>query len=226
MDARFRTVLLIVVFFTIAFILRLFSLQVLEGDWKQKAITLTSDRHSIPPSRGLIFDRNGSLLVGSRAAHDLLVLPRQMDELDSTALARTAQWAGMTTDEMNAALDKAKRYSRYKTSTVRKGIDMEEHAQMAASLHLFPGFSFRTRPVRNHIHGVAGHLIGEYAETNAEDLAADPFYSLGDRIGKSGLESHTSRNTKTFVIYWHTMACKVKFLSQSCHHLFFSHKGK
>lgn len=189
MDARFRTVLLIVVFFAAAFIVRLFSLQVLQSEWKEKAIALTSDRQSIPPSRGLIFDRNGSLLVGSRAAHDLMVLPRQMDDLDSTGLALTAEWAGMSTEAFVGALEKAKRYSRYKNSSIRKGIEMQEHAQMAASLHLYPGFSFRTRPVRNHIHGVAGHLIGEYAETNAEDLASDPFYRLGDRIGRSGLES-------------------------------------
>ena len=52
MDTRFRTVVLLVLFFTAAFILRLFSLQVWQPEWKEKAVTLTSDRHSIPPSRG------------------------------------------------------------------------------------------------------------------------------------------------------------------------------
>ena len=77
MDVRFRTVALLVMFFTLAFILRLVSLQVIQTEWKEKALTLTSDRQSIPPSRGLIFDRHGTLLVGSRAAHDLMVLPRE-----------------------------------------------------------------------------------------------------------------------------------------------------
>jgi len=188
MDVRFRTVALLVMFFTLAFILRLVSLQVIQTEWKEKALTLTSDRQSIPPSRGLIFDRHGTLLVGSRAAHDLMVLPRELPELDSTSMVATAAWMGMTAEELEKALDKAKRYSRYKTSTVRRGVDVEEHARMAASMHQHPGFSFRTRPVRNHIHGVAGHLIGEYAEANAEDLETDPFYRLGDNIGKSGLE--------------------------------------
>ncbi len=188
MDVRFRTVALLVVFFTCAFIVRLFSLQVIQTEWKDKAHTLTSDRQSIPPSRGLLFDRTGALLVGSRAAHDLMVLPRQLPELDSLDMGEVAAWAGMTVEDLEGALTKAKRYSRYKTSTVRRGIDLEEHARMAATMHHHPGFSFRTRPLRDHIHGVAGHLIGEYAEATAKDLETDPFYRLGDRKGKSGLE--------------------------------------
>ena len=188
MDPRFRTVVLLLLFFTGAFMLRLVGLQVLQPEWKQKAMALTSDRQSIPPSRGLLFDRHGTLLVGSRAVHDLMVLPRMLpDNLDST-LAETAAWAGMTVEDLEAALTKAKRYSRYKTSRVRKGIEPEEHARMAAQLQYHPGFSFRTRPVRSHLHGVAGHLIGEYAEANADDLAGDPFYRLGDHIGRTGLE--------------------------------------
>jgi penicillin-binding protein 2 len=188
MDTRFRTVVLLVLFFTAAFILRLFSLQVWQPEWKEKAVTLTSDRHSIPPSRGLLFDRNGALLVGSRAAHDLMVLPRMLAEMDSAAVEATAQWAGMEVEDMEAALSKAERYSRYKKSTIRRGIGVEEHARMAATIHAFEGFSFRSRPVRNHIHGVAGHLIGEYAEASRENLSADAFYRMGDHIGRSGLE--------------------------------------
>ena len=97
MDGRFRTVVLLVLFFTVAFMLRLVSLQILQPEWKEKATALTSDRQSIPPSRGLLFDRGGELLVGSRAAHDLMVLPRQLPELDSIGLAGVAEWAGMTT---------------------------------------------------------------------------------------------------------------------------------
>ncbi len=188
MDTRFRTVVLLVLFFTAAFILRLFSLQIWQPEWKEKAVTLTSDRQSIPPSRGLFFDRNGELLVGSRAAHDLMVLPRMLAEMDSTALEEAALWAGMEVEDMEAALSKAKRYSRYKKSTVRRGIGIEEHARMASTIQSFPGFSFRSRPVRNHIHGIAGHLIGEYAEASREDLSEDAFYRMGDHIGRSGLE--------------------------------------
>jgi penicillin-binding protein 2 len=188
MNARFRTVTLLVVFFVVAFTIRLAGLQLVQEEWREKAESLTSDRYSIPPSRGLIFDRNGELMVGSRATHDLVVLPRRLPEKTEEWLKEASAWAGMSLSDFESALTKAKRYSSYKTSNVRKGLDTEEHARMASELHRFPGFSFRTRPVRNHLHDTAGHLIGEYAETSADELAADRFYRMGDRIGRSGLE--------------------------------------
>ena len=76
MDTRFRTVVLLVVFFVGAFILRLMGLQLLQPEWANKAESLTSNRYTIPPSRGLILDRHGELMVGSKATHDLTVIPR------------------------------------------------------------------------------------------------------------------------------------------------------
>jgi len=188
MDPRFRTVVLMILFFTGAFILRLTGLQLMQPEWKDKALSLTSDRQSIPPSRGLMYDRNGALLVGSRAVHDLMVLPRMLPANVDSSLDAVAVWAGMSGDALAKAIDKAEKYSRYKTSTIRKGIEAEEYARMAATLLDYPGFSFRTRPLRHHLHGTAAHLIGEYAEATASDLELDPFYKLGDHLGKTGIE--------------------------------------
>ncbi|MAC17457.1 MAG: peptidoglycan glycosyltransferase [Flavobacteriales bacterium] len=187
MDARFRTVLLLVVFFIAAFTIRLATLQLGSSEWVNKAENLTSDRYTIPPSRGQIFDRNGTLMVGSEATHDLMVTPKSLPDKPGWQ-SDAARWAGMSEEDLKKALQKAKRYSSYKASPVRKGLSIEAHALMAAEIHRFPGFQFRTRPVRNHINKSAGHLLGEYAETSPEDLKADRFYSMGDRIGRSGLE--------------------------------------
>lgn len=188
MDTRFRTVVLLVVFFVGAFILRLMGLQLLQPEWADKAESLTSNRYTIPPSRGLILDRHGALMVGSKATHDLTVTPRLLPKPYEDWLPDAALWSGLSEDALAAALDKARRYSSYKASSVRKSLNTAEHARMAADLHRFPGFAFRTRPVRNHLNATAGHLLGEYAETTAEDLHSDPFYRMGDRIGRSGLE--------------------------------------
>ena len=75
MDTRFKTVVLLVVFFVGAFIFRLMGLQLLQPEWSDKAESLTSNRYTIPPSRGLILDRHGELMVGSKATHDLTVTP-------------------------------------------------------------------------------------------------------------------------------------------------------
>lgn len=187
MNNRFRTVLLLVVFFFAAFLLRLASLQLFQEEWHEKAAALTSDRYTIPPSRGLILDRNGELMVGSRATHDLMVTPRKLPNGDDWK-PEAAKWSGLTLAELEGHLTRAKRYSAYKASPVLKALPLKAHARMAGELHRFPGFSFRTRAVRNHLYPSAGHLIGEYAETSPEDLTADPFYRMGDHKGKSGLE--------------------------------------
>ena len=188
MDTRFRTVVLLVVFFVGAFILRLMGLQLLQPEWANKAESLTSNRYTIPPSRGLILDRHGELMVGSKATHDLTVTPRLLPKPWEDWLPDAARWCGMTQEQLGDALERARRYSSHKASSVRKGLNTAEHAQMASERHRFPGFDFRTRPVRDHLNPTAGHLLGEYAETTADDLSSDPFYQMGDRIGRSGLE--------------------------------------
>ena len=188
MDNRFKTVAVLVVFFVGAFILRLAGLQLIQTEWADKAESLTSNRYSIPPSRGLILDRHGELMVGSKATHDLTVTPRLLPKPIEEWLPEAALWSGLSEEKLEEALERARRYSTHKASSVRKGLNTADHARMASELHRFPGFSFRTRPVRDHLNATAGHLLGEYAETSAEDLANDPFYRLGDRIGRSGLE--------------------------------------
>jgi len=188
MDSRFRTVLLLVVFFVGAFILRLAGLQLLQPKWAEKADALTSNRYSIPPSRGLMLDRHGVLMVGTKATHDLMVIPRLLPKPMEDWLQDAARWSGLTEEALMDALDRARRYSTYKASSIRKGLSTAEHARMASGLRRFPGFSFHTRPVRDHLNATAGHLLGEYAETSPDHLAEDPFYRMGDRIGRSGLE--------------------------------------
>ena len=120
MDTRFRTVVLLVVFFVGAFILRLAGLQLFQPEWADKADSLTSNRYTIPPSRGLILDRHGELMVGSKATHDLTVTPRLLPKPWEEWLPDAARWCGMTEEELGDALERARRYSSHKASSVRK----------------------------------------------------------------------------------------------------------
>ena len=60
---------------------------------------------------------------------------------------------------------------------------------ISKELYKYPGISSKTRSIRSNVAGVAGHLIGEYRETDRSDLESDRFYKLGDYKGKSGLRS-------------------------------------
>lgn len=175
----------IVLAITLIFIGQLVHLQLIDDDLKIRASDLTENRTIIAPSRGMILDRHGEVLVASEAVYDLVVLPRHQSELDTV---ECAQWAGISQVELKAALHRARRFSRYKYTAVRRRIGAEEHARMAASLYAFAGFELWRKPLRNHRHGVATHLIGEYAEASGDDLKRDAFYRMGDFKGKTGLE--------------------------------------
>ena len=104
MDTRFKTVVLLVVFFVGAFIIRLMGLQLLQPEWADKAESLTSNRYTIPPSRGLILDRHGALMVGSKATHDLTVTPRLLPKPYEDWLPEAALWCGLSEEALTACL--------------------------------------------------------------------------------------------------------------------------
>ena len=67
---------------------RLFIIQIIDDDYKLSAENNTMVYSVIYPTRGIINDRNGNILVGNKVAYDLLVTPREVDEFDTLALAK------------------------------------------------------------------------------------------------------------------------------------------
>ena len=76
----------IILAFAFIFALRLLTLQVVSDSYKAKAAELTEEKIRIYPSRGLVYDRNGELLVANRAIYDLMVVPRKTKAFDTLAL--------------------------------------------------------------------------------------------------------------------------------------------
>ena len=78
----------VIILLIVIYIIKLFSLQVLSSEYKNSANN-NSQRHVTEyPARGLIYDRNGKLLVYNEAAYDLMFIPRQSEEFDTTDLCR------------------------------------------------------------------------------------------------------------------------------------------
>lgn len=175
----------IIVFFGIIFTVRLFSLQVGDDYWKAKAAELTEERVLIYPSRGLIYDREGELLVANRAIYDLMAVPRKIAPFDTVAFSRLI---GMDVEDLEDALLKARKYSRYKASVIKKQIDPAEFARVTEQLHKFPGFYGQARTVRSYRRGVGAHVLGDYAEAGPADIERNSYYQSGDYIGKGGVE--------------------------------------
>lgn len=169
----------------VVFIVRLFSMQVATDHWKNKAERLTEEQEVLHAPRGLCLDRDGELWVTNVPSYDLMVTPRQLVDVDTSAMAKLL---GMPAEDLIARLNKAKRYSRYKASPLLRQLNAKEYATISAELWRYPGLSIRTQTVRKNVRGLASQVIGEFREVDREDLNRDDHYRLGDYIGKSGVE--------------------------------------
>ena len=183
---RQRIVGAIVLAVGLVFVFRLFQMQVTTDEWKNRAERLTEEQEVLHPSRGLCLDRHGELLVTNAPSYDLMVVPRYMAEVDTSALASLL---GLEREELDTRLSKAGRYSRYKASPLLRQLNAEEYAKLSPELWRYPGLSIRTKPVRQNVHGIASQIVGEYREVDREDMNRDSRYRLGDYKGKSGVEA-------------------------------------
>jgi penicillin-binding protein 2 len=175
----------IILAFAFIFALRLLTLQVVSDSYKAKAAELTEEKIRIYPSRGLVYDRNGELLVANRAIYDLMVVPRKTKAFDTLALG---ELVNMTVDELRVELKKARKYSRHKASVIKKQIDPDIYARISEKLHRYPGFFAQARTVRSYQKGLGAHVLGDYAEAGPSEIEKDHYYRSGDYIGKSGIE--------------------------------------
>ncbi|MEY5042982.1 MAG: hypothetical protein RJA19_209 [Bacteroidota bacterium] len=173
-------------FMALVFVLRLGQIQLTTSEWRDYAARLTEEREPVMASRGLVYDRNGELVVSNVACYDLMFTPRMArNRIDTLGLARLLGWEP---ERLIAEMDKARVYSWYRPSIIMRQLPPEEYARISGELWRFPGTWAKTRSIRSNLEGLATHLIGEYSETTPKDLEADPFYTLGDFKGKSGLE--------------------------------------
>lgn len=173
-------------FMAFVFVLRLGQIQVTTTEWRDYAARLTEEREPVMASRGLMYDRNGALLVSNIACYDLLFTPRlALNRIDTTALATLLGWER---ERLVQEMDKARKYSWYRPSIILRQLPPEAYARISSELWRFPGIRAKTRSIRSNLEGLATHLVGEYSETTARDLEGDAFYTLGDFKGKSGLE--------------------------------------
>ncbi|MFW6259844.1 MAG: penicillin-binding protein 2, partial [Tangfeifania sp.] len=182
-----RSFVVIAIFIITGFIygIRLFRLQVLDPAYKEYA-TNNVLRHVVQyPGRGLIYDRNGELLVHNKAAYDLLITPREVQEFDTLLLCDLLELAP---EDLEIRINEAKEYSQFKPSIIVKQIPPEKYAVLQERIYKFRGFHTQSRTLREYTYPSAAHLLGYVGEVTRADIGKDSYYSMGDYIGQSGIE--------------------------------------
>lgn len=174
------------------FVGRLFSIQVSETKYKENAISNAFLRRVIYPARGLVYDRNGKLVVFNQPAYDVMLIPRDVGKsFDTTALCDVlgltkaelmAKWAEMQNLKTNPG------YSSFTPQKLISHLTPEEYGKLQEKLYLFPGFFVQKRNVREYSMPVAGNVLGNIREVSASDVERDPYYKAGDYTGDLGIE--------------------------------------
>ncbi len=169
----------------VLFIVKLYYLQVVENKYSTSAKNLVIRTITEYPMRGLIYDRNGKLIVYNDAVYDLMVIPRQIKNFDT---AEFCTLLNIDSTYFKKRMKKAIRYSRYKPSVFIKQLSKDEYAKIEDKMYKFKGFFVQRRALRKYTKPIAGHLLGSVGEVNQRDLKRDRYYRSGDYIGKSGIE--------------------------------------
>lgn len=165
-------------------------LQIIDNQYAQKAEATAIDKFTIYPSRGLIYDRNGTLLTVNNPVYDLWVTYNQVD-LDMD-VEKFCQLLDISPDDFYLRLEKdwkSIRYSKRKPFVFMSSISSEMYATFQESLYEFPGFFMQTRNVRGYPYPLAAHALGYIKEVDQQEIdASKGQYVRGDYIGATGLE--------------------------------------
>jgi len=169
----------------IVYIGRLFYLQVIEDKYKLSADENVLRRIIDYPSRGLVYDRNGKLLVFNQTVYDLMITPREVKEMDTVEFCSIIK---ISIEDFRKKFQKAKNYSPYRSSIFEKQISAETYGTLQEKLFKYKGFSVQPRTIRKYPYNTAAHLLGYLGEVDENVTAKNNYYQMGDYIGISGIE--------------------------------------
>ena len=183
----------IVLAIVFVFIGRLFNLQIVNDEYKKHADSNAFLNKTVYPSRGVMYDRTGKLLVSNQPAYDVMVCMRNVKDLDTLVFCQSL---GITKEFFDRRMADVKNrrlnpgYSSYTNQLFLSQLTAEEFAMFQEQLYKFSGFSVQRRTIRQYNYPVAGHLFGDLGEVSKKDIAQDDYYVQGDFIGKQGIESY------------------------------------
>ena len=182
------------------YIVRLFTLQIMSDDYKRNADSNAFLKKVEFPSRGIISDRNGKLLVYNQPSYDIMVIVNeQRSRLDTTELCKALN---ITKEyyikRMQDIQDRSKNpgYSSFTQQLFMSQLSDQEFSVFQEKIYKFPGFYIQRRSIRQYEYPNAALLLGDVAEVSQSDIDNDKYYQPGDYIGKIGVERYYEKELR------------------------------
>lgn len=180
-----------IVLIAIIYLIRLFDLQINDERYKRSADSNAFLKKTVYPSRGLIYDRNGELVVYNQPAYDVMLIPRDVQPFDTLDFCRTLnitpeQLVKRFEDMRDKRLNPG--YSSYTPQRLIAQLSSQDYGRLQEKLYRFPGFFIQKRILRQYNHPTAANVLGNIREVSAADIERDPYYAPGDYTGDLGVE--------------------------------------
>lgn len=175
---------------------KLYDLQINDSRYKESADSNAFLKKTVYPSRGLMYDRNGELVVFNQPAYDVMLVPRDVNEFDTIDFCHTLnitkeQLIKRFTDMKDKRLNPG--YSSYTPQVLMTHLSAQDYGRLQEKLYRFPGFFIQKRILRQYNIASAGNVLGNIREVNAKDIEEDSYYSPGDYTGDLGVERSYER---------------------------------
>ena len=177
-----------VVAIVLIYIARLVQLQVLDSTYKANADSNAFMEKVLYPSRGLIYDRNDSLVVYNVPEYDLVMIPKDVAQFDTIDFCNTLQISREELETRLQEMKKSRSYSAFTQQVLMNHLTPEDYGRLQEKLYRFPGFFVVQRILRQYNYPVAANVLGDIREVNAKDIENDAYYRPGDYTGDLGIE--------------------------------------
>ncbi len=180
-----------IILIALIYLVRLFDLQIQDSRYKASADSNAFLKKTVYPSRGLMYDRNGELVVYNQPAYDVMLIPRDVQPFDTLDFCRTLnitpealvkRFADMRDKRLNPG------YSAYTPQRLISQLSSQDYGRLQEKLYRFPGFFIQKRILRQYNHPTAANVLGNIREVSAKDIERDDYYAAGDYTGDLGVE--------------------------------------
>ena len=186
-------------------IAKLFAIQILDDKYKINASNNSMVYDIIYPTRGIIYDRNGKIIVGNKVAYDILVTPKEVEPFDTLLLADALNVTPEFLRGKMAEYRKNRKRIGYQSMVMLKQIPPETYMKFAEIQYKFKGFKGQVRSIRDYPVSAGGNLLGYVSEVDQSYIKRHPGeYRPGDYAGKTGIEAAREkelRGKKGYHIY-------------------------
>lgn len=184
---------------------RLFVIQIIDDKYKVNASNNSMVYDIIYPTRGIIYDRNGKIIVGNKVAYDILVTPKEVEPFDTLLLAESLNVSPDFIRGKMAEYRKNARRIGFQSVVMLKQIPSESYMKFVEVQYKFKGFKGQVRSIRDYPINAGGNLLGYVSEVDQDYINRHKDeYRSGDYAGKTGIEAAREqelRGVKGYHIY-------------------------